>query len=98
MSNSDSKTIGGTMEETKERHVKYLRAMNSPLRREILRALKGGPATIETLKEKMQIEEKTLAWHLSILEYGYCVEKETEGNMVLYKLTQEGQVVNYVDK
>jgi DNA-binding transcriptional ArsR family regulator len=98
MSNYDSKTIGGTMEETKERHVKYLRAMNSPVRREILRALKKGPATIEVLKEKTHMEEKVLAWHLSILKYGYCIEKIAEGNVVLYRLTQEGQVVDYVDK
>jgi DNA-binding transcriptional ArsR family regulator len=98
MSGSDSKTIGGTMEETKERHVRYLRAMNSPVRREILRALKEGPATIEALKEKTCMDEKALAWHLSILEYGYCVEKEVEGSTVLYKLTQEGRVVDYVDK
>jgi len=98
MSDPDSKTIGGTMEETKKRHVRYLRAINSPVRRLILRALKERPATIEVLKEKTHIDEKAIAWHLSILEYGYCVEKEVEGNTVLYKLTKEGQVVDYVDK
>jgi DNA-binding transcriptional ArsR family regulator len=98
MSGSDSKTIGGTMEETKERHVRYLRAINSPVRREILRALKEWPATIEALKEKTRMDEKALAWHLSILEYGYCIEKEVEDSTVIYKLTQEGRVVDYVDK
>jgi DNA-binding transcriptional ArsR family regulator len=98
MRDPESKTIGGSMEETKERHVRFLRAMNSPVRRTMLRALKGGPATVEELRVRTNIDEKALAWHLSILEYGYCVEKETREGSVFYALTQEGQVVDYIDK
>lgn len=98
LSDRDSKTIGDSMEETKEYHVRYLRAIQSPLRREILRALKDGEATLGILAERTGMEEKTLTWHLSILEHGFCVEKrELEGETV-YDLTQEGKVVDYVDK
>ncbi len=86
------------MEETKEYHVRYLRAINSPVRRDILRSLKEGEATVETLAERTGIEEKSLAWHLSILEHGFCVEKQEKGGEVIYDLTQEGRVVDYVDK
>lgn len=86
------------MEETKEYHVRYLRAVNNPLRREILRALKEGEGTMEALGEKTGLEAKALEWHLDILEHGFCVEKEERGGEVVYVLTQEGMVVDYVDK
>lgn len=86
------------MEETKEYHVRYLRAVNNPLRRKILRALKEGENTIETLAERMEMNAKALEWHMNILEHGFCVESETTELGVVYKLTQEGMVVDYVDK
>jgi DNA-binding transcriptional ArsR family regulator len=98
LSNKDSKTIGDSMEATKEYHVRYLRAINSPVRREILRALKDGEATVEALVERTGMEEKSLIWHLSILEHGFCVEKRERDGEVVYDLTQEGRVVDYVDK
>ena len=98
LSDKDSKTIGDSMEETKEYHVRYLRAINSPVRRELLRALKGGEATVEALGVRTGMEEKALTWHLSILEHGFCVEKQEKGGEVVYDLTQEGRVVDYVDK
>ncbi|MGD0804143.1 MAG: winged helix-turn-helix domain-containing protein [Candidatus Bathyarchaeia archaeon] len=98
MSDKDTKTIGGSMEETKERHQRYLRAMNNPIRRTILRELKGGSATLEELKNRTELDEKTLSWHLDILEWGYCVEKQMKDDHVYYLLTKEGSVVDYVDK
>jgi DNA-binding transcriptional ArsR family regulator len=98
LSDKDTKTVGGSMEETKERHQRYLRAMNSPVRRTILRELKNSSATLEELKTRTNIDEKTLSWHLDILEWGYCVEKQTKDDHVYYLLTKEGLVVDYVDK
>ena len=98
MSSKDSRTIGDSMEETKEYHVRYLRAINSPVRREILRALKEGEATVEALAERTGMEDKSLVWHLSLLEHGFCVEKRERAGEVVYDLTQEGRVVDYVDK
>ena len=98
MSGKDSKTIGGSMEETKEYHVRYLRAMNNPQRRTILRALKDGDATIEALQSGTGLDPEKLSWHLSILEHGFCVEKEVKKGKTVYRLTQEGKVVDYLDK
>ncbi|MBC8225312.1 winged helix-turn-helix transcriptional regulator [Candidatus Bathyarchaeota archaeon] len=98
MSDKDSKTIGHSMEETKEYHVRYLRAINSPVRREILRALKDGEATVEALGERTGMEDKALTWHLSILEHGFCVEKQDRDGEVVYDLTQEGRVVDFMDE
>ncbi len=98
MSDKDSKTIADSMEETKERHLRYLRALNSPVRREIIRAIKDGNNTIESIQTRIKIDTKTLRWHLQILEWGFCVEKETICDTVRYRITQEGQVVDYTDK
>ena len=98
MSDKDSKTIGRSMEETKEYHVRYLRAVNSPVRREILRALKDGEATVEALGARTEMEEKALTWHLSLLEHGFCVEKHDRDGEVVYGLTQEGRVVDFMDE
>ena len=86
------------MEETKERHHRYLRAMNNPIRRTILRELKSGSTTLEDLKIRTDLDEKTLSWHMDILEWGYCVEKQMKDDRVYYLLTKEGSVVDYVDK
>ncbi len=98
LSDKDSKTIGDSMEETKDYHIRYLRAINSPVRRQILRALKDGEANVEVLEERTGMEAKTLTWHLSILEHGFCVEKQDRDGEIVYDLTQEGRVVDYVDK
>ena len=97
MSRKDSRTIGDSLEETKEYHLRYLRAVNNPLRREILRVLKDGDATIEVLQSRTGLDEKTLEWHLSILEHGFCVEKEIRDGATFYKITQEGKVIDYVE-
>lgn len=97
MSRKDSRTIGDSLEETREYHLRYLRAVNNPLRREILRALKDGDATIEALRSRTGLDEKTLEWHLSILEHGFCVEKEIRDGATFYTITQEGKIIDYVE-
>ena len=98
LADESSRTIGDSMEETKEYHVRYLRVISSPVRREILRSLKEGEVTVEALGERRGMEEKALTWHLSMLEHGFCVEKQERGGEAVYGLTQEGRVVDYVDK
>jgi len=71
--------------------------MNSPLRRKILRALKEGCATIEDLQSCTKLDINTLKWHLSVLESGFCVEKNIEEGKLVYRLTQEGRVVDYME-
>ena len=98
MSSKDSKTIGRSLEETKEYHTRYLRAINSPLRRKILWALREGDVTIEALSPKTGIDVGSLEWHLKILEHGFCVEREEKDGKTFYKLTKEGKVVEYVER
>ena len=86
------------MEETKERHRRYLRAINNPIRSDILRSLKDGNDVIESISVDTGIDEKTIGWHLSVLKDGFCVEEVIKKDEIKYILTQEGLVVDYMDK
>lgn len=97
MSEKGSKTIGRSIEETRQYHTRYLRAINSPFRREILKALKKGCATIEDLQSSTGLDNETLKWHLSVLEHGFCIEKDIKQGKLVYTLTQEGRVVDYLE-
>lgn len=94
----NSRTVSDSMEETKDRHQKYLRAINSPIRREILREIRKGNKTIKTLSPVLGLDEKTLEWHLNWLIYGYCIERKDMGDGVIYELTKEGLVIDFTDK
>jgi len=97
LSEKGSKTVSKSIEETRQYHTRYLRAINSPLRREILRALKEGCATVEDLQSSTGLDNDTLKWHLSVLEHGFCVKKGIKQGKLVYKLTQEGRVVDYLE-
>jgi len=94
MPDSPSRTVGDTLEETRDWHRRYLRAINNPLRRKILRSLKDGHDDTASISEDTGIDEKTVDWHIRVLIDGFCVEEN--GNK--YILTQEGLVVDYLDK
>jgi len=96
MSGKDSKTIGKSIEETRKYHLLYLRAINNPLRRRILRAIKDGCRTIEDLRSSTGLDTDSLKWHLSVLEHGFCVEKDIRDDKMIYKITQEGKAIDYL--
>ena len=81
----------------KQVHELYLRAINNPLRRKILSALKENNSTIEELAVNTCLDESTLRWHLNFLESGLCVEKEDKIGKTIYKLTQFGKVIDYME-
>jgi DNA-binding transcriptional ArsR family regulator len=98
MSNRDSSTIGDTMEETKDRHMRYHRAVQNPIRRNILRSMQKGNITFESLSDDTGLDSMTLEWHIRMLEDGYCVERYEIDGKIIFKLTKEGEVVDYLDK
>jgi len=75
LSGKKSKTTTNSQVETKKLHQRYLRAVNSPLRRKILAVLNKVNATIEELEARTGLNETALKWHLNMLEYGFCIEK-----------------------
>ena len=94
---SETPEVRESIEKTRLYHTRYLRPINSPLRREILRTLKESCKTIEDLQSKTGLSREKLEWHLSVLERGFCIEKDVEGSKVIYRLTQEGKVVDYME-
>ena len=97
LSSKKSRTSSDSIEETRLYHERYLRAMNSPVRRRILRVLKEGDYTVEELARTTGLDAEALKWHMNILEHGFCVEKENKEGRLVYKLTQEGKVVDYME-
>ena len=85
------------MEGVKERHLKYFRAVSNTLRRDILKALEGGEITIDTLQSRTNLDSKTLEWHLDILQHALCVEKESRGAEVFYKITKQGRIMDHFE-
>lgn len=98
MSEKPSKTITDDMETTKERHRKYLRAINNPIRRKIIRAILDGNKEYKNLRDATGIDSKTLDWHIRILEDGYCIERKNYGDFVSFEVTREGKVIDFMDK
>jgi predicted transcriptional regulator len=86
------------MEEEKEYHRRYLRAVNHPLRKTILRLLMKQKMTIKQLARKLRTDVNSLLWHLEFLEYGHCITHECESGNVVYMLTKEGNVINYLEE
>ena len=97
MSEKKSKTTTNSEVETRLFHERYLRAVNNPLRRKILCILNKGNDTLQELVSKTGLDEITLKWHLSVLENGFCIEHQNKQGEIIYKVTQEGKVVNYIN-
>lgn len=93
-----SKTVTNSMEETKDRHKRYFRAISNPIRRHILIEIKNGHNTLEAITNKTEIDEKTIEWHLQILEDAYCISRKNRGDTEKLRLTQEGEVIDYLEK
>jgi DNA-binding transcriptional ArsR family regulator len=86
------------MEEEKEYHRRYLRAVNHPLRKTILRLLLKQNMTAKQLAEKLKKDVNNLLWHLTFLEYGHCITHKRDNGRVVYMLTKEGNVINYLEE
>jgi len=97
LSDKSSKTTNESMEKTRLYHEQYLRAVSNPLRRRILKAIKDGYVTVEDLKLKIGLDDRTLKWHLDLLEHDFCVEKEINQGKLTYRLTKEGRVIDYLE-
>ena len=85
------------IKESRQYHTRYLRAINSPLRREILRALKKKCLTFDELQLTTGLNPENLEWHLELLEYGSCIKKEETEDKLVYKVTKEGEVVKFME-
>ena len=94
-----SKTIEGT----KFLHDLYLKAVNNPIRRQILIIVNNKEKIshdrlLNTLLEEQIIkEEEILKYHIDYLIKAFCINKVEEKSGISYEITQSGKVIEYLE-
>jgi predicted transcriptional regulator len=96
LSEKESKIL--SIEENRRYHRHYFLAVNNPIRRRILRAIKEGYKTVDAIKNETGFEVQNLEWHLKYLKHYLCIEKKNINGKQEYKLTKEGEIINYLEK
>jgi hypothetical protein len=93
---------GKTVEGSKYLHALYLKAVNHPVRREILIIINNAKKIsrknlLEILKDRdILSDEASLDYNIDYLLKAFCVRKTIEENTTYYEITQSGQVVEYL--
>lgn len=91
-----------TVEDSKYYHSLYLKAVNHPIRREILtvinRAQKISEKKLLSILRKLEVLDSLDVFHYNIdfLIKALCVKKSEEEGATFYSITQSGQVVEYL--
>ncbi|MEX2682221.1 MAG: winged helix-turn-helix domain-containing protein [Candidatus Sigynarchaeota archaeon] len=90
---------------TRIEHDIYLKAVNHPTRRRLLELVAKAPLAPETAALKLVEEgllqnDGQLKYHLDMLVKARCIEieRDPQGNIKTLKITQAGQVVDYMEK
>ena len=98
--------FGKSMEGSKYYHDLYLKAVNHPVRREILTLLSGKDGLskkflVDHLLEKKLIRDESMfKYNIDYLVKALCIEIKLDENTSedYYYITQEGKVIDYLDK
>lgn len=92
-----------TLEGTKYLHDLYLKAVNHPVRRQILEIVNKSKkisknALLKELIEKNLInEENQLIYNIDYLIKAFCINSIEEGDETFYEITQSGKVIEYLE-
>jgi DNA-binding transcriptional ArsR family regulator len=93
-----------TMEGTKYLHDLYLKAVNHPVRREILEIVNKAKKIskkelLKVLIEKNLIkEENQLVYNVDYLLKAFCItSNKDENGEIFYEITQSGKVIEYLE-
>jgi DNA-binding transcriptional ArsR family regulator len=92
-----------TLEGNKYFHGLYLKAVNHPVRREMLKIInKHGKISREKLLKglldrEIVSKESAFNYNLNYLLKALCVKSEEEQGKIFYQITQEGKVVEYLE-
>ena len=96
---------GKTLEGSKYFHDLYLKAVNHPVRREILTLLSvKGEISRDFLKEhllekELIQDENMFQYNIDYLIKALCIEQKEEKDLnITYTITQGGKVIDYLDK
>lgn len=94
---------GKTVEGSKYLHSLYLKAVNHPIRREILNIVNkvkkiSKEKLLDALINKNIInDESSLKYNMDYLAKAFCVKIIEEDNKIYFEITQSGQVVDYLE-
>ncbi len=86
-------------EHNKVGHGQHLKAVNHPIRREILKFVNENEEILEQylinkLKENNTLDsEDVFKYHMDFLLQAFCVEKIEEKDEILYKILPSGKVI-----
>ena len=94
-----------TVEGTKYLHDLYLKAVNHPIRREILEIVNkshriGKKNLLSTLiDEKIVQDEFVFNYNMDFLIKAFCINsiEDEENNKISYEITQSGKVIEYLE-
>jgi hypothetical protein len=93
---------GKTVEGSKYLHSLYLRAVNHPIRREILILVNKAnkiskEELLKTLLDKDLIsDESSFNYNMDYLIKAFCVKRLEDNSRIYFEITQSGQVVDYL--
>jgi DNA-binding transcriptional ArsR family regulator len=91
-----------TLEGTKYFHSLYLKAVNHPIRREILEIIHRSSRISESelfeqLKEKGLLDNPTtFRYNIDFLLKALCIDRTQENEVYWYQITQAGKVIEYL--
>ena len=94
--------FGKTVEGTRYLHSLYLKAVNHPIRREILNVVNEVKkiSRDELLTKLLELEiipnEGVFDYNMDYLIKALCIEKTEENDLIFYLITQGGKVVDYL--
>jgi hypothetical protein len=96
---------GQTMEGSKYLHDLYLKAVNHPVRREILEIVNKAKKIAKTellkvlIEKKIIKEENQLTYNIDYLTKAFCINsiEDDESDEIFYEITQSGKVIEYLE-
>ncbi|MFX0144144.1 MAG: hypothetical protein ACFE9C_08700 [Candidatus Hodarchaeota archaeon] len=96
--------FGKTVEGTRYLHDLYLRAINSPVRREILNIINDAKQISKSkllkrlIEDKILDDEAMLNYNIDFLIKAFCINliEDENTNEIFYEITQSGKVIEYL--
>lgn len=91
-----------TLDGNREYHARYLKAVNHPIRKEILKIINktkkiSRSNLFNILSEKKLLTEYSiLDYHIDFLLKALCIEKKFIDGEIKYCITQSGKVIEYL--
>ena len=78
-----------------EKRSKIYQALSDPLRLSILYIIRDQPLCVCVINRFMRLSGSKLSYHLNILKENGLIEGESQGNWIVYSITERGRRLLY---